>query len=118
MPRQVLPVTQSVINTFLNIEALPLVPVPADGCIVDAGISEHVMLVVTQTDAAAHEIYILAQDGLTKALKYDVGANTGAASLLFDTVNYEIMSGTDKGKIYIDFEVGFVGTICAVGTLK
>jgi hypothetical protein len=118
MARQVLPVTQMVKNAFLNIEALPLVPVDTDGCVVDAGISEHVMLVVTQTDGAPHEIYILEKDGTTKGLTYDVGATTGVANILFDTDQFEILSGTDRGKVYLDFETGFVGTIFALGTLK
>ena len=118
MARQVLPINQMVANVFLDVEGLPLVPVPADGCIVAAGINENTMLVVTQTDAAVHDITIKSIYGSDDDYVVEIGATTGAQNLLFETQDYEITSGDDIGKVYVDFETGFVGTIYALGTLK
>lgn len=83
-----------------------------------AGISERVMIVITQTDASAHEIYIRSIYGTDDDLTLDVGATTGEQIIMFETMRYEIQEGTDKGKIYIDFETGFVGEILVLNTPK
>jgi hypothetical protein len=118
MARQVLPVAVTVKNVWLDVAALPLVPVPADGCIVDAGVSEHVMLIATQTNGAAHTLTVKSQYGTADDLIVTMGATTGFELILLETMKYEILSGTDRGKIYVDFETGYVGKIFAVATLK
>jgi len=118
MARQVLPINQMVANDFLNTAALPLVPVVADGCIVDAGLSEQLMLVVTQTSGAPKNVTIKSIYGTASDKVFQLAATTGRASILLEGMRWENITGADKGKIYIDFETGFVGTIFALGTLK
>jgi hypothetical protein len=118
MARQVLPVNQLVANTFKDCILLPLIPVVADGCIVDAGVSENLILVVKQTNAVKHKLTVKSIYGAADDLIVDLVATVGYSMVALESMRYEITSGADIGKIYLDFEAGFVGTIFAVGTLK
>lgn len=121
MARTVLTPVVLVKNVWLNIAAAPVTvdaALVAAGLVLDAGISEHVMIHVTQTDAAAHDIIIRSIYGTDDDLVEEIALTSGRQVIQFETMKYELQAGTDIGKIYIDFETGFVGTIFAMATLK
>jgi hypothetical protein len=108
-------------GTWLTLIAKPTAITSTEvtsGVYIEAGISEHIMLKVTQTNGTAHDIIIRSIYGADDDLTQELGATTGDSVIMFETMRYEWQEGVDKGKINIDFETGFVGTILAIKTLK
>ena len=88
------------------------------GVYIDAGLSERLLIKVTQTNATAHDIIIRSIYGADDDFTQEIGATTGDSVLMIETMRYEWQAGVDKGNINIDFETGFVGTIMVLKTLK
>lgn len=108
-------------GTFLDIEGQRTTVdagVVTSGAEILAGLSERVMILITQTDGTAHDIIIKSIYGNGDDLTEEIGATTGEQLLMFETMKYEIVEDADKGKIYIDFETGFVGEILVLATPK
>ena len=89
-----------------------------NGVIIDAGLSERVMCIVTNTAGSALDITISSIYGTDDDLVQEIGATTGEQLIMFETMRYEWQSGADIGKIYIDFETGFTGEIVFFATPK
>lgn len=83
-----------------------------------AGLSERVMILITQTDGTAHDIIIRSIYGTADDLVQEIALTTGEQIIMFETMKYEQIEGADVGKIFIDFETGFVGEILVLATPK
>jgi hypothetical protein len=89
------------------------------GVYIDAGLSERLMLKVTQTNGTAHDIIIRSIYGTADDYTTEIPATVGDQIIMFETARFEVQTaGATIGQILIDFETGFVGTLMVIKTLK
>jgi hypothetical protein len=82
-----------------------------NGVVFDAGVDSKVLVKVVQTAADTLLLTVQSQSGVAaEDFTVDMAQNA-EVMFVFETENFEIMSGTDRGKVYIDFETSFTGTI-------
>lgn len=82
-----------------------------NGVVFDAGLDSKVLVKVVQSTADTLLLTVQSASGVT-AEDFTVDmAQDAEVMFVFETENFEIMSGTDIGKVYIDFEATFTGTI-------
>lgn len=82
-----------------------------NGVVFDAGLDSKVLVKVVQSTADTLLLTVQSQSGVA-AEDFTVDmAQDAEVMFVFETENFEIMSGDDRGKVYIDFETSFTGTI-------
>lgn len=121
MARLLIEPVEIVEGVWKSLTALPTAITATEvtsGVYIDAGLSERLMLKVTQTDVTAHDITIRSIYGTDADYVKEIPLTVGDEILMFETMRFEWQSGVDKGHINIDFETGFVGTLMVINTLK
>jgi hypothetical protein len=89
------------------------------GVVLTTPLDGRYLIVVKQTDSAAKELYIKSApeygDGTFFTITQDMAQNAIYGTVLENAKHTrgfgDASDDTDKGKIYIDFETGFTGTI-------